>query len=74
MQSVGIPAGNRAFLGLTRDDRRVAAAPCYLKSHSYGEFIFDWAWARAYQQPGALSTTRSCWWRFRLRPSPGAVC
>ena len=39
-------------LGLTRDDRLVAAVPCYLKSHSYGEFIFDWAWARAYQQSG----------------------
>lgn len=28
----------------------VAAAPCYLKSHSYGEFVFDFAWARASAQ------------------------
>ncbi len=28
------------------------AAPCYLKAHSYGEFIFDWAWANAYQRSG----------------------
>ncbi|MEH6627270.1 MAG: GNAT family N-acetyltransferase [Motiliproteus sp.] len=24
-----------------------AAMPVYLKSHSHGEFVFDWAWARA---------------------------
>jgi predicted N-acyltransferase len=24
-----------------------AALPCYLKTNSYGEYIFDWAWARA---------------------------
>ena len=30
----------------------VAAVPCYLKYHSWGEFIFDWAWANAYQQAG----------------------
>ena len=24
----------------------------YLKSHSYGEYVFDWAWANAYQQHG----------------------
>lgn len=30
----------------------VAAAPCYLKFNSYGEFVFDWAWADAYQRAG----------------------
>jgi uncharacterized protein len=30
----------------------VAAAPCYLKLNSYGEFVFDWAWADAYQRSG----------------------
>lgn len=29
-----------------------AAMPLYEKSHSWGEFVFDWAWARAYQQAG----------------------
>jgi predicted N-acyltransferase len=24
--------------------------PLYLKQHSYGEFVFDWAWAQAYEQ------------------------
>lgn len=31
-------------------DRLIAAMPCYLKNHSYGEYIFDWSWADAYQQ------------------------
>ncbi|MGH8460593.1 MAG: GNAT family N-acetyltransferase [Stenotrophobium sp.] len=31
----------------------VAAAPLYLKQHSYGEFVFDWAWAEASQRLGA---------------------
>ena len=26
--------------------------PSYLKSHSYGEYVFDWAWADAYQRYG----------------------
>lgn len=33
-------------------DQIVGALPCYLKSHSYGEYIFDWAWADAYQRAG----------------------
>ncbi|MDR0214935.1 MAG: GNAT family N-acetyltransferase [Comamonas sp.] len=33
-------------------DELLAACPLYLKSHSYGEYVFDWAWARAYQQHG----------------------
>ncbi|WP_320535161.1 GNAT family N-acetyltransferase [Robbsia andropogonis] len=33
-------------------ERLVAAAPLYLKSHSYGEYVFDWAWANAYEQHG----------------------
>ena len=30
----------------------VACAPLYLKSHSYGEYIFDWGWADAYERAG----------------------
>ncbi len=30
----------------------VAAMPCYLKTHSYGEYIFDWSWAEAYERAG----------------------
>ena len=27
----------------------VGAMPMYLKGHSYGEFVFDWGWADAYE-------------------------
>lgn len=30
----------------------LAAMPVYLKSHSYGEYVFDWAWADACQRAG----------------------
>lgn len=29
-----------------------AAMPLYLKSHSYGEYVFDWSWAQAYERHG----------------------
>jgi hypothetical protein len=34
------------------DGRLLGAAPCYEKTHSRGEFVFDFAWARAYSQAG----------------------
>jgi len=34
------------------DDRIVAAAPMYVKSHSQGEYIFDHNWAHAYENAG----------------------
>ena len=35
------------------DDRGLAAAaPAYIKTHSYGEFVFDFAWAQAYGRHG----------------------
>ena len=40
------------FVTVSRDGQLVAAAPAYLKSHSYGEYVFDWAWADAYQRHG----------------------
>jgi predicted N-acyltransferase len=30
----------------------IAAMPLYLKFHSFGEFVFDWAWAKAYEREG----------------------
>ncbi len=32
--------------------RLVAALPMYAKFHSYGEYVFDWAWADAYRRNG----------------------
>ena len=40
------------FFTLWLQDELVAACPLYLKDHSYGEYVFDWAWANAYQQHG----------------------
>ncbi len=34
------------------DDRLVAAAPAYLKTHSQGEYVFDHGWAEAWQNAG----------------------
>lgn len=33
-------------------DDVIAIAPCYLKNHSYGEYVFDWGWADAYERAG----------------------
>ena len=41
-----------AHLALKQDGRLIGAAPLYLKQHSYGEFVFDWSWAQAYEQQG----------------------
>ncbi len=35
-----------------RHGRLCGALPLYLKAHSYGEYVFDWAWADAYQRSG----------------------
>jgi len=40
------------FVTLTRGAELAAASVLYLKTHSYGEYVFDWAWANAYQQHG----------------------
>lgn len=34
------------------DGQLVGAAPCYLKSHSRGEYVFDRGWAEGYEQAG----------------------
>jgi len=40
------------FITLWLGDELQGACPLYLKDHSYGEFVFDHAWANAYQQHG----------------------
>jgi predicted N-acyltransferase len=37
-----------AYITLHDDAGLAAAAPAFLKSHSYGEFVFDFSWAEAY--------------------------
>ena len=38
------------LLTLWRAGQLAGACAIYLKSHSYGEYVFDWAWAQAYEQ------------------------
>ena len=50
-----VPEAGWAPRHLIAEDARgaiVAAAPMYLKSHSYGEYVFDHSWADAYRRAG----------------------
>ena len=40
------------FVTLWRGDTLAAASVLYTKNHSYGEYVFDWAWANAYAEHG----------------------
>jgi predicted N-acyltransferase len=42
-QHLSVTDGTGAVLGV---------APLYLKSHSHGEYVFDWGWADAYERAG----------------------
>ncbi|AOV17054.1 GNAT family N-acetyltransferase [Acidihalobacter aeolianus] len=50
------PYGWHPYHLLVRDTddggRLLAATPLYAKTNSYGEFVFDWAWAGAYERNG----------------------
>ncbi len=59
-----------------------AAAPCYVKTHSQGEYVFDYGWADAYAQAGgryypklqiAVPFTPVPGPRFLVKPGPRAV-
>lgn len=34
------------------DGKPIGIAPCYMKSHSQGEYVFDWGWADAFERAG----------------------
>ena len=40
------------LITLWQGDALVAACPVWLKTHSRGEYVFDWAWAEAYERHG----------------------
>jgi predicted N-acyltransferase len=51
--SVCAEAGWRPAHALLEDGKAVVgAAPMYVKAHSYGEYVFDQAWAEAFQRAG----------------------
>ncbi|WP_336486846.1 GNAT family N-acetyltransferase [Methylobacterium nigriterrae] len=39
-------------VAVERGERLIGVAPCYLKSHSQGEYVFDQGWADAYERAG----------------------
>jgi predicted N-acyltransferase len=59
------------FVTLWQGDTLVAACPMYLKRHSYGEYVFDWAWANAYAEHG-LSYYPKAVVAVPFTPVPGA--
>ena len=40
------------YITAWRDGALIGAVPLYAKAHSYGEYVFDWAWADAYRRHG----------------------
>ncbi len=40
------------FLALWRGQEPAGLVPLYLKAHSFGEYVFDWAWAEAHERHG----------------------
>jgi predicted N-acyltransferase len=40
------------YLTLWEGERLTGAVPLYVKTHSRGEYVFDWAWADAYERHG----------------------
>ncbi|MGE0071457.1 MAG: GNAT family N-acetyltransferase [Thiomonas sp.] len=51
---VGAQTGWQPRVLALRDSRGTLSAACalYVKSHSYGEYVFDWGWAQAYAAHG----------------------
>ncbi|MDE8604723.1 GNAT family N-acetyltransferase [Marinomonas sp. RSW2] len=49
------------LLVMDDDDAPLAIAPTYLKTHSQGEFVFDWSWADAYQRYGMDYFPKRIW-------------
>lgn len=51
--SVGRGTGWNPYpLVVKQNAQLTGAMPLYLKSHSYGEYVFDWAWADVYERSG----------------------
>lgn len=48
--AVAATGWSAAFVTVEQDGRLLAACALYLKTHSYGEYVFDWAWADAYER------------------------
>jgi predicted N-acyltransferase len=83
-QSVGGRSGWQVqhVIVTTGDGTLLATAPCYLKSHSRGEYVFDRGWAEAYERAGgsyypklqvAVPFTPATGRRLLVQPGPHAA-
>jgi predicted N-acyltransferase len=81
--SVGGRSGWQAqhLIVKTADGAPLATAPCYVKSHSRGEYVFDRGWAEAYERAGgsyypklqvAVPFTPATGRRLLVKPGPHA--
>jgi len=66
----------------TADGNIIGVVPCYLKSHSRGEYVFDRGWAEAYERAGgayypklqvSVPFTPATGRRLLIAPSPAAA-
>src|ERR671938_789338 len=81
--SIGGASGWSPVYLVCKDEGRVLGALClYLKTNSYGEYIFDWGWAEAYRQHGlsyypklvaAVPFTPATGPKLLVRPDAGEV-
>ena len=70
-QSDPLKSGWQAKYLIIEDDQEILAiAPVFIKYHSYGEYVFDWAWADAYQRHG-LHYFPKLVWAIPFTPSTG---
>ena len=70
---VGDGTGWQAYPLLAREDGMlVGAIPLFVKGHSYGEYVFDWSWADAYET--VFRTTPNCSPPCLSPPSPAPDC
>jgi predicted N-acyltransferase len=53
-----------------KEQQILAIAPVFKKLHSYGEYVFDWGWAEAYQKHG-LEYYPKLVWAIPFTPSTG---
>lgn len=85
-QSVSVGGGSgwqpRHLLAEDASGRLLGCAPCYVKSHSQGEYVFDAGWADAYERAGgdyypklqvAVPFTPVTGPRLLVRPGPQAA-
>lgn len=58
-ECIGGDSGWHPYYLVRRDQQ--AILPCFVKEHSYGEYVFDWSWAEAYHRHGLEYYPKLLW-------------